>query len=566
MKTKLLNSLSHKVAAVAVFMSGLIPLNIAAQFNGQFTPDQKLRMTAAIIEQFYVEPVNGDTIAEEAIKAMLKTLDPHSVYSNADETKELTQPLDGKFSGIGIQFNMGTDTVYVIQPTPGGPSEKVGIRPGDRIVMANDTVIAGKKLPNSAVMKILRGPKGSQIRLKVKRGNNPELIEFIVTRDDIPMNSVDAAYMIDSKTGYISLLRFAEETPHEVEEAIRKLSGQGMKKLIIDLQDNGGGYLGAAYQLASMFLPKGSTVVYTSGLHSEPMYFNVEKDGEWLNLPIVVLQNQYSASSSEIFAGAIQDHDRGLVVGRRSFGKGLVQRPFPFPDGSMIRLTVSRYYTPSGRSIQKLYKKGQSEEYMLDMLTRYNNGELWHADSIHVADSLAYKTLNNQRTVYGGGGILPDIFVPVDTTFYSPYYRDLIAKGTLNRFVLSKIDTERDRLTSLYPTERDLLNKYTITPEIDNALFEMAQNDSIKFDSTQWERSKDIVHANIKGLLIRDLYKDGNYTLATNPLNPIYVKAVEVISDDKLYKSLLKGSPDNSIPKEERKNYLLLPKEFRDID
>ena len=282
---------------------------------------------------------------------MLKTLDPHSSYTDADETKELTQPLEGKFSGIGIQFNAATDTVYVIQTVSGGPSEKVGIRPGDRIIAADDSIIAGRKLPNSAILKILRGEKGSKVRLKVKRAGVPELIEFVVTRDDIPIHSVDAAYMANDSTGYIRVSRFAEDTANEVAEAVEKLRKNGMRNLIIDLQDNGGGYLGAAVELASEFLSKGDPVVYTKGLHSAPAYFNLEKDGKYRDMRVVVMVNQYSASASEILSGALQDNDRGLIVGRRTFGKGLVQRPFPFPDGSMIRLTTARYYTPSGRSI-----------------------------------------------------------------------------------------------------------------------------------------------------------------------------------------------------------------------
>lgn len=527
------------------------------------TSDQKLRMASAIINQYYVEEVNGDTLTQEAIKAMLKTLDPHSSYSTPEETKELTQPLEGKFSGIGVQFNMGTDTVYVIQTTIGGPSEKAGIIAGDRIISANDTIIAGRKLSQAKIFKALRGPKGSKVKLMVKRGNNPQLLEFNLIRDDIPLYSVSSSYMADPETGYISVTRFAEETPREVDEALAKLKAKGMKRVIIDLQNNGGGYLGAAVGLASLFMPKGTPVVYTKGLHSKPMYFNVEKPGRWQDLPLVVLLDQYSASASEIFAGAIQDNDRGLVAGRRSFGKGLVQRPFPFPDGSMIRLTVAKYYTPSGRLVQKPYEKGRGEEYYLDLLTRYNSGELWTPDSIHVADSLAYFTLNNSRTVYGGGGILPDLFVPADTTYYSDYYRDMVAKGSLNRYVLSTLDKNRKSLLEKYPDEDLFMEKFEVTPDMERELIAFAGADSVKYNEKSWKRSQPMIRAILKGLIMSDMYKNGNYSRAVNPLNPVYTRALGLINNPRLYYNLLKGVPDNRIPAKDRKNYLLLPASFR---
>jgi len=507
----------------------------------ELSPDQKLRMAAALIQNYYVEDVDGRELTDEAIKAMLKTLDPHSSYTNREETIELTQPLEGKFSGIGIQFNAATDTVYVIQTISGGPSEKVGIRPGDRIIQADDSIIAGRKLPNSAILKILRGEKGSKVRLKVKRGVDPELIDFVVTRDDIPIYSVDAAYMANDSTGYIRVSRFAEDTANEVAEAIEKLKGKGMRNLILDLEDNGGGYLGAAVELASQFLSKGDPVVYTKGLHSSPAYFNLDADGKYRDMRVVVMVNQYSASASEILSGALQDNDRGLIVGRRTFGKGLVQRPFPFPDGSMIRLTTARYYTPSGRSIQKHYEKGQSEEYMLDMLNRYNSGELWSADSIHPADSLRYETLRSHRTVYGGGGIMPDVFVPVDTTFFSPYYRDLSAKGVLNQFCLNYVDTHRADLLKEYPDEDTFIAKFEVTPAIEQQLIDAGTKEKIEYNEEQWMRSRQYVIALIKGLLSRDLYEDGSALKAINPLIPDYREALDLINDPERYKRLLKG-------------------------
>ena len=521
----------------------LTPLVSCAQQNPsrELTPDQKLRMASALIQNYYVEDVDGQKLTDEAIIAMLKTLDPHSSYSDPEETKELTQPLEGKFSGIGIQFNAATDTVYVIQTIAGGPSEKVGIRPGDRIIQADDSIIAGRKLPNSAILKILRGEKGSKVNLKVKRGGEPELIDFVVTRDDIPIYSVDAAYMANDSTGYIRVSRFAEETAAEVARAVKKLQAKGMTNLILDLQDNGGGYLGAAVELASQFLSKGDPVVYTKGLHSQPAYFNLDADGDLRDMKVVVLVNQYSASASEILSGALQDNDRGLIVGRRTFGKGLVQRPFPFPDGSMIRLTTARYYTPSGRSIQKHYEKGQGEEYMLDMFNRYKSGELWSADSIHLNDSLKYETLRNHRPVYGGGGIMPDVFVPVDTTFFSPYYRDLNAKGVINQFCLNYVDAHRSGLKKAYPDEDAFANGFDFTPELERQLIAAGEKEGIEFNEEQWQRSSPYIVAIIKGLLSRDLYEDSSVFRFINPLTPEYKEALNLIGDGKRYDSLLKG-------------------------
>lgn len=494
-------------------------------------PVQKLGFAESIIERFYVDDVNADSIVEQGIIAMLKTLDPHSAYSTTEEAKELNEPLEGKFSGIGIQFNMSTDTVYVVQTISGGPSEKVGIRPGDRIIAADDSVIAGKKLPNSKIIKVLRGPKGSEVRLKVKRGKDPELIDFVVTRDDIPLNSVDAYYMVTPEIGYVSLTRFAEDSANEVAEAIKKLKKQGMTKLILDLQDNGGGYLGSAVELASLFLNRGDKVVYTEGRTTSPVHYDVESSTPLFDGDLVVLVNQYSASASEITAGALQDNDRAVIVGRRTFGKGLVQRPFPFPDGSMIRLTVSRYHTPTGRMIQKHYEKGKGEEYQLDMLQRYESGELWSADSIRFDESQKFQTLKKKRTVYGGGGIMPDVFVPLDTTYNSKYYRDLIAKNVLNPYVLNYIDDNRESLLAKYPTQDAFFDGFVLSQEMLDGLIAKGSEEEVTFDQGQFDRSRPLIEAVIRGLLVRDLYEDGVYTRSTNPLNPIFVEGVRILEE-----------------------------------
>ncbi|MDE6371243.1 MAG: S41 family peptidase, partial [Duncaniella sp.] len=366
-------------------------------------PARKLAFVEQLIAGYYVDPIDTTKVVEEAIRAMLKTLDPHSTYSDAAETKELTEPLQGNFSGIGIRFQMDHDTLYVVETIAGGPCEKVGIVPGDRILACNDTVISGVKMPNAEILKVLRGPKGSPARLKVVRGRGNEPREFTVKRDDIPIYSIDAAYMVNDSVGYISLARFAGTTAEEMHEAMKTLSGQGMKHVIIDLCDNGGGYLKAATDVAGMFLRNGDLVVYTDSPKNGGTRFVADSDGEHSGGRVVVMANQYSASASEILSGAVQDNDRGLVVGRRTFGKGLVQRPFPFPDGSMIRLTVARYHTPSGRCIQKPYNGGDDEAYRNDMMTRYKSGELSNADSVAaMPDSLRYYTLRNHRAVYGG--------------------------------------------------------------------------------------------------------------------------------------------------------------------
>lgn len=517
------------------FLGGRGPVKIPAA--------NKVAQAEKIIEQCYVDTVNTDQLAEEAIKAMLATLDPHSTYSDPEETKELTTPLDGNFSGIGIQFNMLNDTLYVIQTTSGGPSEKVGILPGDRLIQADDSIISGVKRPNSSVIKILRGPKGTPVNLKILRKGVAEPIDFLVVRDDIPVYSIDAAYMADPTTGYIRLSRFAESTPQEISEAMAKLRRQGMKNLVLDLQDNGGGLLGSAIDLGARFLNRDDLVVYTKSPSMGEHYYGTDRDGEFRDGRVVVLVNQYSASASEITAGAIQDHDRGVIVGRRTFGKGLVQRPFPFPDGSMIRLTVSKYYTPAGRCIQKPYERGKSDEYRKDILHRYESGEFSSADSIHFSDSDKYATLRTGRTVYGGGGIMPDVFVPVDTTGYSDYYRDLTAKGILNRFAISYVDTNRKQLSKTYPTEESFLEGFAVTPEMIDEMVRLGETDSVKPNPEQLAISRQTIETILKGIIGRDLFETQTYFKVVNPvLNPVYVRGLEIANDPEEYRRLLSPS------------------------
>ena len=530
---------------ISVLAVCLLPLATQARGKdkGEFklTPDRKLLMAEQVIERFYVDSVDAGNMVQDAIVAMLKTLDPHSSYSDPEETKELTTPLEGNFSGIGVQFNMLNDTLFVIQTTSGGPSEKVGILPGDRIVQAGDSVIAGRKLPNSRIIKILRGPKGSEVDLKVLRRGEAEPIVFHVVRDDIPVYSVDAAYMADPTTGYIRVSRFGEETDKEFEAALEKLRKQGMQNLIVDLEDNGGGYLQAAHQLASHFLDKGDMVVYTDAPKMGRTVYAVEKPGNFNKGRLVIMANQYSASASEILSGAVQDNDRGLIVGRRTFGKGLVQRPFPFPDGSMIRLTVSRYYTPSGRSIQKPYAPGDEESYRKDMLHRYEAGEFSSADSIHLPDSLRFETLHNHRPVYGGGGIMPDLFVPIDTTAFTPYYRNLVAKGILNRFCITYVDRNRSRLNREYPDVDAFIAKFSVDSAMMDDIVKLGVADSVKLDSAQLERSRPMIETIVKGVIARDLFDTSAYFRVVNPqLSPVYREALGLINDERRYNKLLR--------------------------
>ena len=511
-----------------------------------FSPLQKLGYAERLIESFYVDTVDSPKMVEEAIIAMLKTLDPHSVYTDAEETKELTTPLQGNFSGIGIQFNMNNDSLYVIQTTAGGPSEQVGIQPGDRILSANDSIISGARRSNSEILNILRGPKGTEVIVKVLRRGIAEPLTFRIIRDDIPLYSVDAAYMESQTTGYIRVSRFAEDTGKEVAEAVVKLQKEGMKDLIIDLEDNGGGYLSPAYDMASLFLQPGDLVVYTDGARVDRQDYKVKGKPLMPEGRLVVMVNQNSASASEIFAGAIQDNDRGLIVGRRTFGKGLVQRPFPFPDGSMVRLTVSRYYTPTGRSIQKPYINGEGDEYYMDLYKRYMSGEYMSADSIHFADSLKVETIKNHRPVYGGGGIMPDLFVPIDTTMYSDYYRDLMANGMFNRYAVEYVDNHRNEIKQKYPTESEFVKNFEFTSEMMNSLVALGEKNGVKKNDEGFAKSRELIGAITKGLIARDIWDMNGYFRSVNPVSRgTYEKAIELINDKSLYNRLITGSEAN---------------------
>ncbi len=534
-----------KKTAIFIIATLCVTLTLGAR---QTLPQalQKLMNAQYAISNLYVDSVDENKLVEDAIVGMLDKLDPHSSYTDAKETKEMEEPLQGEFSGIGIQFNMKQDTLYVIQTTPGGPSERVGILPGDRIIYVNDTSIAGVKIKNSDIQKKLRGKKGTKVTVKVKRGNQKDLITFKITRDKIPLYSVDASYMLDERTGYIRISSFGAKTYNEMMDALDKLKKQGMDQVIIDLNDNGGGYLNSAIEMSNEFLNGGQLIVYTEGLNAPRNEATAFGNGKYKDLKMVIMVNQYSASASEIFAGAMQDWDRAVVVGRRTFAKGLVQRPIRFDDGSMMRLTVARYYTPSGRCIQKPYVKGDKKAYSEDILNRSKEGEYYCIDSIQFNDSLRYSTLKNRRTIYGGGGIMPDIFVPVDTSEYSTYYRDLVAKGVIYQYAIDYVDKHRKDLKKQYTTVDDFDKRFNVTDDMMQALIAAGEKEKVTYNEEQYTTSKRVISTYVKALIARDTFAEQEaYTKIVNHENPDLKAALKVIYDDQLYNSLLlNGNPE----------------------
>ncbi len=495
---------------------------------------RKLLQSTIMINQMYVDTVNMERQVEDAITGMLSKLDPHSTYTNAADTKKMNEPLQGTFDGIGVQFNMLEDTLVVIQPVSKGPSEKVGIVAGDRIVTVNDTAIAGVKMSRENIMARLRGPKGTTVRLGIVRRGIKGVLPFTVKRDKIPVNTLDAAYIIRPGIGLLRFSSFGATTHNEVTEAIRRLQQQGMKSLILDLQSNGGGYLNAAAELASEFLPKGEMVVYTRGRADVNMgEFRSSGGGLFTEGRLIVLVDEYSASAAEILAGAVQDHDRGTIIGRRTFGKGLVQRPIELEDGSMIRLTIARYYTPSGRCIQKPYEKGNAKSYARDVIDRYNRGELTNADSIHFPDSLRYKTLTLGRTVYGGGGIMPDIFVPLDTTRYTRLHRELSARSYIVNTSLRYIDKNRKRLQKTYPDFSKFMQEFTFPrEELDQMFAEAEKKDSLRArDDDELQKTVHTASLILKGLVARDLWDMSEYFQVIYEEDPVVLQALKLLCE-----------------------------------
>ena len=499
---------------------------------GDDSPLRKLQIAELAISNLYVDDVDEGKLVEDAIRGMLEKLDPHSSYSTPKEVKALNEPLAGSFEGIGVQFNMVEDTLLVIQPVTGGPSEKVGIVAGDRIVSVNDTAIAGVKMSKEDIMRRLRGPKGTKVVLGIVRRGITDLLTFKVTRDKIPVKSIDAVYMIRPEVGYVRIGNFGATTHDEFCEALAKLSKQGMRNLILDLQGNGGGYLQAAVNIANEFLQKGDLIVYTEGRRAQRSEYKAKGNGKFLDGKIVVLIDEYSASAAEIVTGAIQDQDRGKVVGRRSFGKGLVQRPIDLPDGSMIRLTVSHYYTPAGRCIQKPYTKGDSKDYAMDVVNRLKHGELTSADSIHFADSLKCYTLREHRPVSGGGGIMPDYFVPLDTLAYTKFHRELSAKSYIINANLKYVDANRKALKKQWTSFEDFRRDFVFPREvIDKMIADAAKDKVVPKDDAELEKTLPKLSMQLKALVARDLWDMSEYFAIINEDSEIVRKAVEVIKN-----------------------------------
>jgi carboxyl-terminal processing protease len=521
--------------SIFVFILLCSCMNVCSQFHlnfGNDSPIRKLQVAEMAITNLYVDSVDENKLVEDAIRGMIEKLDPHSAYSTAKETKAMNEPLQGSFEGIGVQFNMVEDTLLVIQPTLNGPSEKVGILAGDRIISVNDTAIAGVKMSKEDIMKRLRGKKGSKVRLGVVRRGIGDVLSFTVTRDKIPVHTLDAAYMIKPGVGYIRIGSFGATTYEEFMEALQKLRNQGtLESLVLDLQDNGGGYLQAAAQIANEFLQKDDIIVYTEGRSVPRQDFRATGDGHLRSgCRIVVLVNEYSASAAEIVTGALQDQDRGQVVGRRTFGKGLVQRPIEFPDGSMIRLTVAHYFTPSGRCIQKPYVKGEKRDYEEDIEKRFKHGELYSQDSIHFSDSLRYETLRLHRTVYGGGGIMPDFFVPLDTTQYTLFHRQLAAKGVIINTSLKYIDKNRRQLSKQYASFEDFRAGFNVPQEVVDDVVAEAEKQNVKpKNDEELQQTLPMLRTQLKALIARDLWDMNEYFAIINEQNHIVQRALQIL-------------------------------------
>ena len=473
---------------------------------------RKVQMAQLAISSLYVDSVDQKKLAEDAIRGMLDKLDPHSTYSNAEETKKLTEPLNGNFEGIGVQFNLLDDTLVVIQPTSKGPSEKAGILAGDRIVSVDGDPIAGVKMSRDSIMHRLRGPKGTKVRLGVVRRGVNDPIFFNVVRDKIPLNTIDASYIVAPGIGYIRIESFGATTGKELHEAIAKLKKQGMRDLILDLEQNGGGYLGAASEVAGEFLERGKLVVYTEGRAADRQTLSVEGEGSFLDGRLVVMVDEYTASAAEIVSGAVQDHDRGTIVGRRTFGKGLVQRPIPLPDGSLIRLTTAHYYTPSGRCIQKPYEKGAKDDYAADIAQRLQRGELTCIDSIRLDSTQTFYTLERHRAVYGGGGIMPDVFVPLDTTTYTKYYQALRRNNLFNEHVLKYIDANRRTLQRQYKKSDDFIDRFEVPAALTDTIIAAAKAKKIEpADDAELQASLPDMRFTLKSLILYDLWDRNDY-------------------------------------------------------
>ncbi len=490
----------------------------------------KLETLLYHIDRMYVDTVDNDKLVEAAIVRMLEELDPHSTYIPKEELDEVNEPLKGNFEGVGIQFNIVRDTIYVVDAIAGGPSERLGIRAGDRILRIDGENVAGTGIKNPDVMKRLRGNKGTKVAVSIQRRGERAPLEFTITRDKIPIYSVEASCMAAPGIGHIKVSRLSATTTKEVRDKLDELRAKGMRDLVLDLQGNGGGYLRSAIEMADEFLGDRKLIVYTEGRNSPRENTYATGEGRFERGRLVVLVDEGSASASEIVSGAVQDWDRGLVIGRRSFGKGLVQRPVMLPDGSAVRLTVSRYHTPSGRCIQKPYEEGV-EAYRKEQQERLAKGELMHRDSIEVKDTARYYTMN-KRVVYGGGGIMPDIFVALDTSLSSDYFGRLVRKGTLNTFALGVVDRRREELLRAHPTIEAFIQRFQMDDRLFNELVEAGKSDGVEPDTVGADRSRPLIALHVKALLARDLWDTSAYWQALNADNPVdssYRKAIDAL-------------------------------------
>ncbi len=515
---------------------------IMCQAEAQLFTEQTLKFgrAMALVEAFYVDSTDQEKLTEKAIIEVLKNLDPHSVYISKEELQEVNQKLQGSFEGIGIEFNILHDSILVIAPMPGGPSEKAGLRPGDRITSIDGENVAGIGITTTGVRKRLLGDKGTRVNIGVFRRGTTQKLNYEIVRDELPVNSLLASYMVTGNVGYIKLSNFSLTTEQEFNDALDQLLSEGMEHLIIDLRGNTGGYLEAAIRICDNFFMQKKLIVYLEGLKTPRQDFFTREGGDMTGSRITVLVDEGSASASEIVAGAMQDWDRGLIIGRRTFGKGLVQNAFNLGDGSAVRLTIARYYTPTGRLIQRPYVQGV-DKYMSDFYERFTNGEMMSADSINFPDSLKFYTLTNRRLVYGGGGIMPDIFVPADTNDYSDYYRDLVNKNVITGYSLNYVDVNRKRLTRSYPDFRQFMVNFSLSEKEMNELIELGNSMGVNFDAKGYSISENQIRIIIKGLIARDIWDMSEYYQVVNQDDEVIRKAVEILETRSDYLSLLQN-------------------------
>jgi carboxyl-terminal processing protease len=522
------------LAVLVMCFAGIINLNAQMLYDQTF----KFGKVLELIDKYYIDNVNQEMLVEHAIVDMLKELDPHSSYLTKEEVEQLNEPLQGNFEGIGITFNILNDTVYIISPISGGPSDRAGIMPGDRIIKVDDQNIAGTGITNDKVFSLLRGKKGSIVVVSILRKNVKNAIDFTITRDKIPIYSIDASYKESGDIGYIKINRFSMTTMEEFNASLKKLKNENVKNLILDLTGNGGGYLEVAIELADQFLDEGKLILFTEGSNSPKKEYYATREGDFEKGHLVILIDEGSASASEIVSGAIQDWDRGIIVGRRSFGKGLVQKPLLLPDQSMIRLTVAKYYTPTGRLIQKPYHMSK-DDYDKELLNRFVNGELAYKDSIHFPDSLKYYTLKNTRLVYGGGGIMPDYFVSIDTSYYSDFYRQLVRRYVISDYVLKYVDVNRKNLQKQYPDFQKFRDIFTVSENLFSGLIKYAEEMNIKHDPKDLMVSRQQIELLLKGYIARDLWSNSEFYAITNQSDPKFETAMTILKNWDKYEAML---------------------------